>query len=442
MKKRILTMLVVAVMTGCASTGYDPTLPDVDTGAISAAKADGAFGAETISLGDTATGTTAGDGFVLYAIHLDAGDRVRLNVRRTDGDLRPSGYLYRGTEVFVHPDDYEVDAGSVHLDYTIADGGEHHIVVKAYHGEGAGSFELVPECTGGTCDGSGIPTDPLLAQSYCIESATSCSIADLPRWGGAVAETRARNIFADCLAAEGDLCANACDDADGREACDLIIGQLPDLADQSTECVSVLNSCLDDCAGMGGYYSPYELSDTAASACWDGYNGNCLEFIGGHDACGGDSYSTGSLGECRARCSATEGAWDEGPWDGCMEPCDEMQDEIDVFISSVADEAGEYLRIDGSDAFGLARWEDLDSSSLWRVDYTIRQFDEAAMRDGRADRAARSEEVPFSITQNGEIVGYVVGVDYVIDAPLFDGAGVSLYINLDGELVTSVEWSG
>jgi hypothetical protein len=82
---------------------------------------------------------------------------VRLTARRTSGDLRPAACLYRGTETSLSPDELAA-AEELALDYTIAEGGEHHVAVRAWRGEGTADFELTATCTGGTCDGSEAPS--------------------------------------------------------------------------------------------------------------------------------------------------------------------------------------------------------------------------------------------------------------------------------------------
>ncbi|MGE0790800.1 MAG: hypothetical protein AB7S26_34315 [Sandaracinaceae bacterium] len=319
--RSILFVLALAggALGGCAMSGFDPS-PDLEAGAVASAKADGAFGAREIALGERVTGNAAGEAFQLFALRLDATDEIRVTVTRTSGDLNPAGYLYRGTEIYVRPTEYTVGEAGVSLDYTGLEGGEHHIVVKAYHGEGAGEFELVVECTGGAC--AGIDPNPVGRQSACIEAAAQCALNDLPRWNGFVGTTRARSIFTGCLAQDADTsCTSACED-DASAICDEIIGQLPRLADQGAECHALLSSCLSSCEDVGGNYDAESLDESAASACWSGYNGNCEEFIWGHESCGGTEYAADSSDACLARCAATEGAWDEGPWDGCTDECE------------------------------------------------------------------------------------------------------------------------
>lgn len=440
MKRFFRILVVMLALTGCtASTGFDP-MSDLDPGAIALAKADGAFGAQEIAFDQRVQGEAGGSAFSLYAMNLGETDELRITVNRTSGDLKPSAYLYRGTETFVEPVDYETRDGFVTLSYRIAAGGEHHIVVKAYEGRGNGAFELSVECTGGTC--RGIPADPLQRQSRCIQQATRCAIDDLPRWNGRVADARSRSIFNGCLDAQEDqACRTACDD-EGAPVCGEAVSRLPFLADQSTACHAVLNECMDRCTETSGFYTADSVGETAAMACWTGYNGNCAEFIADHQACGGSEYATGTVAECRARCGATEGAWDEGPWDGCMEECHEIARQHDDFIREVAREAGEYVELGSSSAFTFQRFADMPEDVHDRVQSRIEQFAEEAMRDGRTDYGYVSDEKLFTITRDGEVVGYMVAIEYAIDDTLFDGGGQNLYFNLEADIVSDETFWG
>ena len=48
----------------------------------------------------------------------------------------------------------------------------------------------------------------------------------------------------------------------------------------------------------------------------------------------------------------------------------------------------------------------------------------------------------FIAERGGEVVGYMVGIEYYIDDTLFDGGGENLYFNLNGELVYDAPWWG
>ena len=45
----------------------------------------------------------------------------------------------------------------------------------------------------------------------------------------------------------------------------------------------------------------------------------------------------------------------------------------------------------------------------------------------------------FAILHEGVIIGYTASIIYLIDDPLFDGGGTTLYFNTLGELVVEVD---
>ncbi|MEM9192282.1 MAG: hypothetical protein AAGF12_24120 [Myxococcota bacterium] len=64
------------------------------------------------------------------------------------------------------------------------------------------------------------------------------------------------------------------------------------------------------------------------------------------------------------------------------------------------------------------------------------------MANGRSDLAGFSEDRHLLHRAGRWTVGYMLGIEYAIDEPLFDGGGASLYIHLEGDLVVEVEWWG
>ena len=46
------------------------------------------------------------------------------------------------------------------------------------------------------------------------------------------------------------------------------------------------------------------------------------------------------------------------------------------------------------------------------------------------------------IIKDGQVVGYIVPVEYYIDDSLFDGGGVTMFFDIQGRLVVAVEWWG
>jgi hypothetical protein len=60
----------------------------------------------------------------------------------------------------------------------------------------------------------------------------------------------------------------------------------------------------------------------------------------------------------------------------------------------------------------------------------------ASVGDGVAPYLVWEEET------HDDVVGYIVHIDFSVDHPLFDGAGVHLYFNEQFELAAEVEWTG
>jgi hypothetical protein len=53
------------------------------------------------------------------------------------------------------------------------------------------------------------------------------------------------------------------------------------------------------------------------------------------------------------------------------------------------------------------------------------------------------EEAPFhALRRNGVTIGYAAQIDDFFDHPLWDGSGVTIYVDRGGAAVTDVEWSG
>lgn len=443
---RLVLFLGLLVALGCAtedaSTLDLSSDPDLSA-EVTAAKADGAFGSREIELGERVSGSAGGDTLSLYAIELRAGDEFSVNVATTSGTLRPAAYLYFGTTVFIRPDSVESTSTGVALQFTAVTSGTHHIVVRAYRSLGEGSFVMDTACTGGGCAGESTLTGNARINE-CINAATDCAFEALPDYDGRVGPSTANRVFNGCLAETGPDCVEVCGSSDeASDACELIVAQLPTFADHSTACVAEMTMCLDSCREIDPFAGDDDIENRSSSACWSGYNGNCLEYVEGHELCGGDTYDAGSFDECRARCAATEGAFDEGPWDFCMEECDEIADGVDAYIQDVADDAGEGATLEDHSAFVVVDWDDVprdvyDAADEWAANWTETAFGTLG-RDDRAD--IYMEEYPLSIVRSGAIIGYMIDIRYQLEEPDFDGtAGAQLYFNTRAELVTEVEF--
>lgn len=151
--RRCLTLVTVGILVaGCT---IDPAElpgsrlpPEVPAGGA----ADGWYGSEAISLGETIGGSVAGDDFAFYAIRLEGGLRVRVSVERTSGDLDPLGYFFLGGETLAEPDSAHHEEGRLTLDFSVEESGLHTIAIGDSTGAGGGGFELSTSCLGGTCE--------------------------------------------------------------------------------------------------------------------------------------------------------------------------------------------------------------------------------------------------------------------------------------------------
>lgn len=329
---RIVSILGLCLSLACAADVETPSFdPEVSPGIeseLAESKADGAFGSREISLGDTVSSSTGGEGLVLYSLQLEAGDQIRLEVTRDSGDLRPSAYLYAGINTYVRPTSYDVSSGSVELFYTIENDGEHFIAVKAHRGTGNGEFTLATSCSGGICDGASRFVGVQRADQ-CLTRAADCALVDLDSYNGRVGAATAQRILNECLAAEGDDCVDSCDAAPELQyTCGVILDLLPVFADTSRECLVEATICLDTCSEVNPYGYTDDTEYLQTPTCWDGHQGgsssatgDCMEYAFGHEDCGGDSYAAESEDACLELCAATDGAWDEGPWDSCTDEC-------------------------------------------------------------------------------------------------------------------------
>ncbi|MEM9860857.1 MAG: hypothetical protein AAF938_04525 [Myxococcota bacterium] len=440
-------------MSACASDsdpnadGFDPVASPGLESVIEQGKADGAFGSRDISLNTTVTGETVGEAVALYSIDLQSGDQFTVTVERTSGDLRPAAYLYEDVTTFVRPTNFDVSPTIVTLDFAASANGEHFIAVRAHRGQGGGEFSLTVSCTGGPCQ-TGSSLTGIARADQCLTRASACFLRRLPSFNGRVGAATAQAVLTECLEEEGPDCGGACDAAtDLQNTCNTILDELPRLADEPEACLSELGACLNGCsdANFIGYGEEEFLE---AATCWIGHqgssssaDGSCLDYINGIDVCGGNEYVAGTPEACNALCASTDGAWDEGPWDFCTDECDNLQDEVDAFITTLANDAGEFPDPDSDPAFAYVRYDEIDEAVRRAAEFYEQDFNEEENRTGgRASGQIDGDHL--SITRDGRIIGYMVDFQIFIDDPLFDGAGERLYYNVEGDLVTSVSWDG
>lgn len=330
---RIASILTLCLSLACAADvevpNFDPEVSPELESELAQSKADGAFGSRDISLGDTVSSSTGGEGLVLYSLALEAGDQIRLNITRDSGDLRPSAYLYEGIDTYVRPTSYDVSSDGVELFFTITTTGEHFIAVKAYRGEGNGDFTLATACSGGICDGASRFMG-IARADQCLTRAADCALVDLDSYNGRVGAATAQRILDECLADEGSDCVDACNASPELEhTCGIILESLPTFADTNRGCLVEVTLCLDYCSEANPYGYTDDPEYLQTPTCWDGHQGDsssatghCMDYAFGLNDCGGDEYDGDTRLGCLALCEATDGAWDEGPWDSCTDECD------------------------------------------------------------------------------------------------------------------------
>ncbi|MEM9864409.1 MAG: hypothetical protein AAF938_22605 [Myxococcota bacterium] len=333
--KTTTTLLCALSLVACAaeSDGEPDLSAEPGIGADVADAKEDAFGSRSLAFGETLTGTTAGDGLVLFDIDLAEGDAFRVDVTRESGDLRPSVYLYEDADTFVSPESFDVDARSVSVNFLANNALEHVLVVRAHRGRGAGDFSITATCTGGPCAGDVEPVELTLARAdECLSKANTCTIQAVSAFEGELTIEDFQGLHAACLAEQGAECVDACDFNENLTlACLSMQNELGNIhRDGFTGCYAELEYCLDVCSDFNPWtYGEPEFTEMAT--CWIGYQGDsssatgsCLGYIGGVEACGGGEYAGDTVDGCLALCGETEGAWTEGPWDGCEEMCDDI----------------------------------------------------------------------------------------------------------------------
>jgi hypothetical protein len=319
-----------AVLSACGDEGeveYDPSWGESQL--VADGKADLIDGAQLVRLGETKSGSVTSTSMDLFKIDLTNGDKIRATMIRKDGDLAPDASMFTRAGSSIRSADFSVEPGKLIKDYVVDGSTTYLLAARAFRNQGAGKYELTIECTGGPCNGEPLPPDPdeeieISDIEDCISEATDCAFNDLPRWNGAVAQTRATNIFNSCLEStimfNGSTCADVCDESDdAADLCSAVIRELPFYADQPTECVEELNECMGNCAA-GNFGSPDELWSSEFAMCWEnGFNSNCNSYAQQMTACGGTVQ--GDTAVCYEGCWASSGVWNDDLDVMCEEEC-------------------------------------------------------------------------------------------------------------------------
>lgn len=330
---RLATVLALALVIGTGCQGTPTAVYDDDWGAdeaIAGGKADGLLdAAKPLTFGAPVTGFVGESAMEVFSLDLKRNDAFELTMKVTDGDLKPHTTLYFGVSTYVGSLTWKNSPATLLVKtYKATAEGRYYVAARAFRGQGAGHYTLTARCTGGPC--AGVPNTEELGVAdvaTCVQKARRCAFDSLDQFGGSVGPARARSLFEGCLntaaTGSGATCLPACGKPDAKELCDAIIGDLPYYADQSADCLGVLDSCMADCYAAGGDGDPDEIWTTAEGICWlHGFNGNCNSYARSTTQCTGAVDPDGHEG-CMGLCEATTGAWNDDLDTLCTEACPE-----------------------------------------------------------------------------------------------------------------------
>jgi len=122
--------------------------------------------------------------------------------------------------------------------------------------------------------------------------------------------------------------------------------------------------------------------------------------------------------------------------------------DIHDYIDDIADEAGEYPDFwDSSEWQGRIRMVQMSAVPQEIQEVFERELENAREElcyydEGECTEGAEYGDVLAEILKDGQVVGYLLGIEYYIDDSLFDGGGLWLYFDHQGVLVESMEWWG
>jgi hypothetical protein len=345
-----LTGLLALTLAGCQATEktagsepYQEEFGDPPLGGKTDAISDVA---EKIALGETRTGKVEAPGQQgdsrLYTIDLRMGDRVVIEMTTKRNSLKPDFIMYLNGHTRVHSESFELEGAELSYgvkvlrkEYVATDVGRYVLVVRAYHGQGSGSYELSASCKGGPCNGE-FPDPQALdggQASECIWQARTCAFRLLATEPAPISAQRAQEMFDGCLGQaslpEGYGCQSACAhtgvgyNADAAaELCTSVVGSLSFYAGKTSNCLYELDSCLELCFELQ-YGDSDELAHSAPYVCLlGGFNNTCDAYARDHEICGGTEYGDDWQG-CCALASATDGAWTDDMDTICEDTCND-----------------------------------------------------------------------------------------------------------------------
>lgn len=113
------------------------------------------------------------------------------------------------------------------------------------------------------------------------------------------------------------------------------------------------------------------------------------------------------------------------------------------FVKELAEEVGEFPASADEQYQGNLRsvsYSDLDTLIHEVLDNYLSQIDDDNISTPEYTGCDISEI--FEIVKDGRVLGYAVSIEVGYDHPLFDGAGVALYLMAEGEPVAEMWWDG
>ncbi len=324
--RTVCTIFAGLLLAACAGDGSEP----VDSNESFHTNYNGPMGwAPVVEIGAPISGSITKQQFDLWGLDLRSGDELTIVQNVTSGDLAPEFKLMPGNGN-VSSTSHDVADGQLTKTYKLEGSGRFFLGVRAYQGNGEGTYAIDISCTGGPCAGDVIEV-PLLSPedaNECIAKARDCAFEDMAVYNGSVGEVRARKLFTECLDktsihSGGISCANACEGDNATMVCETNIGVIPFYADQSDACIGELNRCVDECKmyADGNYWYDDGPADGPDFICtFESLHGSCDSYARDHEWCGGENVHE-SQAQCSDFCWTAWNAFSDDDYGTCAEEC-------------------------------------------------------------------------------------------------------------------------
>ena len=115
----------------------------------------------------------------------------------------------------------------------------------------------------------------------------------------------------------------------------------------------------------------------------------------------------------------------------------------DALIRAIAEAGGEYFRVEDppyEDNVREVAWSAAPAAFRQTVDQKL--ADENALQEEHGGSVTLADGLYELVADDGHRIGWVVPMDFSIDDPLFDGGGLYLFYNVDGDLLVENTWWG